>query len=275
MTGYRWKRGAPKVAFVTGAASGLGQRFCQQLLAEGVIVAAFDQAFDAAARAALEPHAPQGGTLSFHTADVVDPAATEAAITHAISQIGAPDLLIHAAGILKPLSFLETSHADFTHTVDVNLHGTRNVVAAALPAMQAGSHLVLIASLAGITANYAYSSYCASKFGVIGLTEVLRMELIEREIDVSSVCPAEIVTPMIHAERQHNDPIRRRLKAFAGAMERDPACALIMRDIAARKPRIVPGVQAKFTSFMTRAFPAVARAVVRRMIRNQLALQRK
>lgn len=270
MSTYRWKRGVPKVAFVTGAASGLGQRFCQQLLGEGVTVAAFDLDFDDAARDCLQTSLKAGQSLQFFTNDVVDPVATDETVAKAIQQVGAPDLLIHCAGISEPSVFLETSQADFARSIDINLHGTRNMVAATLPSMQRGSHMALVASLAGITANYAYCGYSASKFGVVGLTEVLRMEMVEHGIDVSSVCPAEIVTPMVHGEWARKDPIRTKLKAFAGSMERDPACELIMRGIAARKPRIVPGVRAKFTSFMTRVFPAISRAVARHLIRQGL-----
>lgn len=270
MSNYRWKYGPPKVAFVTGAASGLGQRFCQQLLAEGTTIAAFDLAFDDTARRSLEKHMRPGTCVHFGTANIVDNTAIQSAIAQAIEDLGAPDLLIHAAGISEPSSFLTTSQADFARSIDVNLHGTRNVVAAALPAMQAKSHLVLVASLAGITANYAYSGYSASKFGVVGLTEVLRMEMVERDIDVSSLCPAEIVTPMVHGEWAHEDPIRTKLKAFAGSMDVDPACELIMRAIALRKPRIIPGFRAKFTAFMTQSFPSIARTVARNMIRTEL-----
>lgn len=270
MTHYKWKYGPPKTALVTGAASGLGQRFCQQLLSEGVKVAAFDRGFDTAARHELQEYATSEDAVRFYAADIVDHTAIAATVAEALGDMGAPDLLLHCAGISEPSKFDELSHADFTRTIDINLHGTRNVVAAVLPYMVRGSHIVLTASLAGITANYAYSAYSASKFGVVGLTEVLRMEMVERGIDVSSLCPAEIVTPMVHGEWAIKDPIRTKLKAFAGSMERDPACELIMRAIAARKPRIVPGFRAQLTSFLTRVLPGPSRRIARQMIQQEL-----
>lgn len=270
MTRYSWKHGVPRLALVTGAASGLGQRFCQQLLAEGVTVLGLDLSFDDDARRRLENHVQPGNAVYFLTADIVDNPAIQSVIADAIQKHGAPDLLIHAAGISEPSVFLETSQADFARSIDVNLHGTRNVVAATLPEMRSGAHLVLVASLAGITANYAYAGYSASKFGVVGLTEVLRMEMIERGIDVTSLCPAEIVTPMVRAEWERPDPIRVKLKAFAGSMQVEPACDLIMAGIARRKARIVPGFRAKFTAFMAQVFPTIARAVARQMIHTEL-----
>ena len=269
MPKFKWKHGAPKVAFVTGAASGLGQRFAQQLLSEGVRVAGFDLAFDQTARETLEAYA-QTGQVEFFTADIADDAAVQDCFGTAITAMGPPDLLIHAAGISESAPFLETSSAHFARSIDVNLHGTRNVVAATLPAMKRGAHIVLTASLAGISGNYAYTSYCASKFGVVGLTEVLRMEMIEHGIDISSLCPAEIVTPMVLKEWENEDPIRMRLKAFAGSKEVGPACQLIMQDIARRKPRIFPGWRAKITVFLTHRTPALARHIARGMIQSEL-----
>ncbi|WP_299549380.1 SDR family NAD(P)-dependent oxidoreductase [uncultured Tateyamaria sp.] len=268
------KRGVPPRAFVTGAASGLGQRFCQELLSKGVSLAAFDLHFDSSARNALESMATPGQKVEFYTADVSDANAVAAAVDQAIDDVEAPDLVIHSAGICEPSTFLETSAESFTRSININLIGTRNVAAAALPVMAAGSHIVLVASLAGISANYSYAGYSASKFGVVGLTEVLRMEMIERDIDVTSLCPAEIMTPMVLKEQERVDPIRIKLKAFAGSMELDQACTLIMQGIAARKPRLVPGFRAKLTVLLTHVMPGLARKIARHMIRSELGRER-
>ena len=67
----------------------------------------------------------------------------------------------------------QSSAADFDHVIDTNLKGSRHLAAAVLPHLAARSHLVFIASLAGLTGSFAYTAYCASKFGVRGLAEAL------------------------------------------------------------------------------------------------------
>lgn len=276
MSKYRWRGKKPAVAFVTGAASGLGQRFCQLLLAEGVSIAALDLDFDQSAQAALESCCTEGQTLVFLRANVADEMAVLEASAAAIDELGAPDLMLHCAGILETGKFVDTSAAQFKRSIDVNLHGTRNVAAALIPHMPAGSHVAIIASIAGITANYSYSSYSASKFAVLGLTEVLRMELIERDIDVSAICPAEIVTPMVIKEHEDEalDPIRFMLKDFGGRLSCERACDIIMRGIAGRKARIIPGFKAKWVRFSTHVTPTLSRWLARYIIKKGLRDQR-
>src|SRR3546814_13764492 len=89
---------------------------------------------------------------------------------------GAPQLAINSAGIIINKVLAETTAAEFSRVVDVNLNGSFNFAAAVLPTMGKGSRLALIASMAGLTSNYAYAAYGASKFGVVGLATTLRYE---------------------------------------------------------------------------------------------------
>lgn len=267
---FKWKQGRPERAFVTGAASGLGQAFCTHLLAEGVSVAGFDLAFSDASEGALRQAAKPGQKLALYPLDVADNASVQAAFARAFDEIGVPDLLINAAGINQVMPFHEMPEEAFSRLIDINLKGTRNVVAAALPRMQSGGQIALVGSLGGKTANYGYAGYSASKFGVVGLTEVLRLELIERDIDVSSVCPAEIQTPMVEEEHRVANPISLRLKKFAGAMPLDRGARMIMAGIAARRAVITPGFRASLTLFLSGASPALTRLVSGQMVRDEL-----
>src|SRR3546814_18372043 len=76
---------------------------------------------------------------------------------------GAPQLAINSAGIIINKVLAETTAAEFSRVVDVNLNGSFNFAAAVLPTMGKGSRLALIASMAGLTSNYAYAAYGASK----------------------------------------------------------------------------------------------------------------
>lgn len=266
---YRWKRGAPRVAFVTGAASGLGKLIATKLRAEGADLALFDLSFPPEIRAQIEA-TPGGGKIEFLTCDMAQSDAVHAAVSQAINALGAPDLALNAAGINLTGRHHEMPQDEFRRVIEVNLMGTQHFARAVLPHMQAGAHLTLIASLAGKVGNYAYGAYCASKFGVVGLAEVLRIEMIERDIDVSVICPAEIETPMVEVERQTMLPMTRKLKAFAGVMQAEPAAEIMVRGMARRKPLIIPGFRGKFTNFMSRVFPGLSWIILRKMVVDEL-----
>src|SRR3546814_19586442 len=90
--------------------------------------------------------------------------------------------------------------------------------------MGKGSCLALIASMAGLTSNYAYAAYGAPKFGVVGLATTLRYEYEPLGIGISCICPPEVKTPMVASERANGNPVSLELKEFAGSLEIDPAC---------------------------------------------------
>ncbi len=259
-TRYRWKHGAPRTVFITGSRSGIGREMARQLAAEGADLALFN-------RSAAEDVLPElraaarspGQRFAAWRADVSDAAAIDAAVREAVRELGAPDLAINSAGVLNALPFDAASRADFERVVDINLKGTRNFAAAVLPHMQAGSHLVFIASLAALTGNYGYTAYCASKFGVRGLAEALRFELAPRGIALSLCCPGEIMTPMVQEEKRQQHPASAALKAFAGSATLEVAIPALLRGIARRQFEIVDGPRPALTAFLSRHLPRLSR----------------
>jgi 3-dehydrosphinganine reductase len=143
--------------------------------------------------------------------------------------------------------------------IAVNLGGSRNFAAAVLPHMGSGAHLVFVASLAALAGTYAYTAYCASKFGVMGLASSLRVELKLKNIDVSICCPGEIITPLVIEERKTLHPISAALKDFGGHQEVGVACDQMLRGIARRQFQIVGGFMPGLTAFMSRHLPALTR----------------
>lgn len=259
-TRYRWKHGAPRTVFITGSRSGIGREMARQLAAEGADLALFnrsaaDEVLQELRAAARSP----GQRFAAWRADVSDAAAIDAAVREAVRELGAPDLAINSAGVLNALPFDAASRADFERVVDINLKGTRNFAAAVLPHMQAGSHLVFIASLAALTGNYGYTAYCASKFGVRGLAEALRFELAPRGIALSLCCPGEIMTPMVQEEKRQQHPASAALKAFAGSATLEVAIPALLRGIARRQFEIVDGPRPALTAFLSRHLPRLSR----------------
>lgn len=239
-------------AIITGAGSGIGKRLAELLLERGESVVALDVAFSDEARADLEACR---GKVHFETVDVREGDAVSAAVESGIAATGSPRLAISCAGVLSAAPFEEISEADFRRVVDVNLYGSRNFAAATLPHLQRGGHLVLMASLAGFTASYGYAAYSASKFAVVGLAEVLRLEQKPNGVKVSAVAPPEVVTPMVEEERRSGSPITGRMKQFAGSMELEPAARAILEGIDNGGFLIVPSRQAKLTIALGRFTP--------------------
>ena len=118
-----------------------------------------------------------------------------------------------------------------------------------------------IASLAGLTGNFGYTAYCASKFGVRGLAEALRYELKLQGIAVSLCCPGEIMTPMVAQERRAMHPVSAAMKDFAGSSTLDKSVPALLRGIARREFEITDTPKAALTAWLSRHTPGLARAV--------------
>ncbi len=270
---YPWKHTAPRTAFITGGASGIGREFALLLAREGASIAIFNrrlapQVVDEL-RAAAAPSGPQ--RFASYAADVTDEAALATAFAQAQQDIGAPDLVINSAGILISAPFPNLAASDFARVVQVNLVGSRNTAAVAARHLRPGGHLVLVASLAGLVGNYGYAAYGASKFGVVGLARALDLDLLPLGIDVSVCCPGVIHTPMVAHEQQVEHPTTRLLAEMPGVMEAGPACRDMLRGIARRRFMVTAGLRARATAWLNRILPAPMRWASRALVRRSLA----
>jgi len=255
---FPWRSSKPKCVFISGGGSGIGEEFAVRLAQEGANIAIFNRKLAPQVIARLRQHVVRADQrFESYTADVSDEAGLKAAINQAVADIGAPDLAINSAGIQLASPFATASSADFDRVIQVNLGGSRNFAAAVLPHLRPGAHLVLVASLAGLAGNFAYTAYCASKHGVVGLAKVLRIELKLMGIDVSVCCPGEVETPMVANERASIHPITDALRSFAGALQVEPACEEMLRDVARRKFEIIPGFKPRLVAFLFRHVPGL------------------
>jgi NAD(P)-dependent dehydrogenase (short-subunit alcohol dehydrogenase family) len=259
---YNWKHGAPKVAFITGGGSGLGRQFAKLLLAEGASVALFDLCVSDEVLAELEALALPGQKVLTFQADITDGEAVERVVAEAVDALGAPDLALNSAGIAVSSPFETLSRAAFEKVVAVNLFGSRNFAAAVLPKMKPQSRLVLVASLAGKAGSFGYAAYNASKFGVVGLAECLRVEQKLRGVDVSVLCPGEIATPLVEEEAKTIHPIARAIKDTGGTLEVGEACDAMLRDVARGRFTVIPGFKSRMTHAVAAHFPSLLRNVI-------------
>jgi NAD(P)-dependent dehydrogenase (short-subunit alcohol dehydrogenase family) len=181
-----------RTAVVTGAGSGIGLQAARQLAAEGCLVGLVDLDGERLDAAVEELGADRALALE---ADVTSPPAVRHAIDTAEERFGGLDTLVVSAGIIHIKPLAEVSERDWDRTLDVNLKGAFLTCQAAAPALTAScrGRVVTIASDAGRRGFAQLHAYCASKFGLVGLTEVLAAELAPH-VTVNCVCPVGVPT---------------------------------------------------------------------------------
>jgi NAD(P)-dependent dehydrogenase (short-subunit alcohol dehydrogenase family) len=187
-----------RVALITGAGSGIGGHLARLLAAEGARIAALDRVPEGLAALAADLAGRPAATA---VADVTDLAATRAAVARLEQQIGPADLLIAAAGIGRATAAAAFQAEEINAHIQVNLIGVVNSIDSVLAGMRQRrrGHLVVLSSLASYRGLPFMAGYCASKAGVNALLDSLRLELPALGIDVTTICPGWIRTPMTAA----------------------------------------------------------------------------
>lgn len=184
---------AGKIAVITGAASGIGAAVADALNAKGVTLALLDLN-EAAAKAKAES---LGGAKAFQC-NVADPVSVDAAVSAVAAEYGHVDILVNSAGLVDLAPAEELSLAAWKRTIDVNLTGSFLTAQAVgrLMIAQGGGKIINLASQAGTVAIDEHVAYCASKFGVIGLTKTLALEWGKHGINVNSISPTVVLTEL-------------------------------------------------------------------------------
>jgi NAD(P)-dependent dehydrogenase (short-subunit alcohol dehydrogenase family) len=242
---------------ITGYTSGLGKELAKQYLAKGASLLLVDINPDAEFQEQLLNLASMQQKVAFVHADIREPVTLKQQLDFAVRKFGQIDMCVHCAGILVSKPFVNISHDEFQRVMDVNVVGTRNVVAAVIPHLDNGAQIGLVASMAGFTGVYGYSAYSASKYATIGLGRALQLELKPLGIDVSLICPPTVDTPMVQSEALSIHPATKALKNMAGSLATNEACEQIMAGLEKRKALIIPGKRAKMIFYSERFLPSI------------------
>lgn len=207
-----------RVAFVTGAASGIGLGIARELARAGARVVLADKRAEkvAAAAAALEK---QGATTLAITLDVTDRGAWVAAADRVERELGQVDILCSNAGVNFVGAAHEATWEDWDFALGVNLGGAINAVHTLVPRMVAhetanregggantsigsGKHVVITSSVSGLFTAGGAGVYTTSKYALVGLAECLRGDLRPHGIGVSVLCPGPVKSELFESTEE-------------------------------------------------------------------------
>lgn len=195
------------VALVTGAGSGLGEATARAFAEAGGSVVCVDR--DAAAIERLVPELPGPGEHLALACDVSDAGQVQRVIDAAIDRFGRIDFVVNSAGIDHTYWVEELTIEQWDQVIGVNLRGPFLVAKAVWPQMrrQGRGHIVNIASTSSLRAASGASAYCASKFGLLGLSRSLNLEGRQDNIRVTTVIPGGMRTHFFDRFAEQNIPM--------------------------------------------------------------------
>jgi 3-oxoacyl-[acyl-carrier protein] reductase len=185
---------AGKVVYITGGSKGIGFGIAKALLEQGMRVALTSRSKEAAEKAATELGNDPEKILAIHS-DVSSMQSEQKAIAAVIKKFGSLDVLVANAGVGHFSPIDQLTEQQWKETIDTNLTGVFNSVKASIDALKdSKGYIITIASLAGTNFFETASAYNASKFGLVGFTQAIMLDLRKYGIKVTTIMPGSVAT---------------------------------------------------------------------------------
>jgi len=236
-----------KLVFITGGSSGIGLEMARIAAEQGAdlwLLArrrdALETALNQVRALALRPEQRFGAV----SVDLSQPEQAFPALENTIREAGIPDVLVNAAGAAHPGYVEQLDPSIFRWMMDANYFSMVYATKAVLSGMMArrSGHIINISSAAGFLGVFGYTAYGASKFAVMGFSEVLRAEMKRHGIRVSIAYPSDTKTPQLEYENRFKPPETKAISGTSAPLEARRVADIIVRQAQA-------GRYAIFTSF--------------------------
>ena len=273
-----------KRVLITGAASGIGRATAVASARKGARLYLTDLNEEPLAAVAAEIRAA-GGTVDYAQAlDISDHAAVAAMADEIHSAHGSVDVVMNVAGIAIWGAVETLSHDQWRRVVEVNLMGPIHVLECFVPAMIGGGrggHVVNVSSAAGIFGLPWHAPYSATKFGLRGISEVLRFDLHRHDIGVSLVCPGAVDTGLVDtieiAGVDRGSPTIQRFTARfrKGAVSPETAAARILEGVERNRYWVYTSRDIQVAHFLQRRFDRPYAFLMRRVNDRFASIMRK
>ncbi|MEZ5209908.1 MULTISPECIES: SDR family oxidoreductase [unclassified Gordonia (in: high G+C Gram-positive bacteria)] len=266
-----------RTVLITGAASGIGRATAFEVARQGgalvltdVQTGALDQVV-----AAIKD---DGGTVLYHRAgDVSDYDWVAAFARDVAAEVGVMDVVMNVAGVSAWGTVETLQHRQWRRMVDINLMGPIHIIECFVPPMVrrgTGGQLVNVSSAAGLLALPWHAAYSASKFGIRGVSEVLRFDLRRHGIGVSLVCPGGVATPLVDTVEiagldRDNPAIQKQIQGFHKiAVTPESAAKSICKGVVRNKFMVYTSFDTRFGYWWARKF-ALPYEIVMRIANNR------
>ena len=252
-----------KVIFIAGGSTGIGLSIAVELSKNNntLVLLARDIKKLEAAKGAVTKSG--NSKCLIYAADAKDYNALKPVLDTAVKEVGAPDLVINCVGRAYPDHFENISASIMQDTMQTNFGSMWNVAHILMPYMKAkGGKIINTSSVGGFVGVFGYADYSASKFAVIGFSEVLKQELSRYNIKVQVLCPPDTETPGFETENKTKPEETKEISKTAKLLQPEEVARQAVKGIEGDSFMIIPGGDGKLTYWMKRHFPFIVNMIM-------------